>query len=111
MNRLGIVLRYAAAMGLAVDLQGTHKAKALLGKSRHQLEHIPAIPWQEVPAFYASLHEPTITHLALRLLILTGARSAPLRFLRLDQIVGDVWTIPGSRMKGPMAKPPISVFP
>ena len=39
-------------------------------------------------------------HLALRLLILTGVRSGPLRFLRLDQIEGDVWTIPGENMKG-----------
>ena len=41
-----------------------------------------------------------MTHLALRLLILTGVRSHPLRFLHLDQIEGDVWTIPGERMKG-----------
>ena len=40
------------------------------------------------------------THLALRLLILTGVRSAPLRFCRLDQIEGDVWTVPAERMKG-----------
>lgn len=100
MNRLGIVLRHAAAMGLAVDLQATEKAKALLGKSRHQMEHVPAMPWREVPAFYASLEEPTITHLALRLLILTGARSGPLRFLRPEQIEENVWTIPGEAMKG-----------
>ena len=100
MNRLGIVLRHAAAMGLAVDLQATEKAKALLGKSRHQIEHVPAMPWREVPPFYASIEVPTITHLALRLLILTGARSGPLRFLRLEQIEGDVWTIPGEAMKG-----------
>lgn len=31
MNRLGIVLRHAAAMGLAVDLQATAKARARLG--------------------------------------------------------------------------------
>ena len=51
-------------------------------------------------AFYASLDERTVTHLALRLLILTGVRSAPLRFLRLEQIDGEVWTIPGESMKG-----------
>jgi len=38
--------------------------------------------------------------LALRLLILTGVRSAPLRAIRLDQIEGGVWTIPGEAMKG-----------
>ncbi|WP_425471376.1 tyrosine-type recombinase/integrase [Thalassobius vesicularis] len=53
MSRLGIVMNYAAAMGLEVDLQATAKARALLGKSRQKRKHIPAMPWQEVPAFYA----------------------------------------------------------
>jgi integrase len=87
-------------LGLDVDLQATEKAKALLGRQRHQVEHVPSLPWQEVPAFFASLSDGSITHLALRLLILTGVRSAPLRFLQLKQIDGDVWTIPGVGMKG-----------
>jgi integrase len=56
--------------------------------------------WREVPAFYASLEEPTLTHLALRLAILTGVRSKPLRHIRLEQIDGDVWTVPAESMKG-----------
>lgn len=100
LNRLAIVLRHAAALGLDVDLQATEKAKALLGKSRHVVGHIPAMPWAAVPAYYASLTEPTVVNLALKLAILTGVRSAPLRHLRLDQIEGDVWTIPGEAMKG-----------
>lgn len=100
MNRLRIVLQHAAALGLDVDLQACDKARALLGKQRHKAGHIPAMPWVEVPAFYASLESQTVTHLALRLLILTGVRSSPLRFARLDQIEDDVWTIPGEAMKG-----------
>lgn len=100
LNRLSIVMKHAAALGLNVDLQATEKAKALLGKSRHEAVNIPAMPWAEVPAFYATLTEQTVTHLAMRLLILTGVRSAPLRMLRLDQIDGDVWTVPGEAMKG-----------
>lgn len=100
MNRLNIVLKHAAALGLDVDLQATEKAKALLGKSRHEAQNIPAMPWADVPAFYATLTEQTVTHLAMRLLILTGVRSGPLRMLRLDQIDGDVWTVPGEAMKG-----------
>lgn len=100
LTRLSIVMRHAAALGLDVDLQATDKAKALLGKTRHVIQNIPSLPWQEVPAFYATLAEPTVTHLALRLLILTGVRSAPLRFIRLDQIQGDIWTVPGEAMKG-----------
>lgn len=100
LNRLSIVLRHAAALGLDVDLQATEKAKALLGKSRHKPKNIPAMDWRDVPDFYASLEEPTLTHLALRLLILTGVRSGPLRKMRLDQIDGDVWTVPAEAMKG-----------
>lgn len=100
MNRLSICLRHAAALGLDVDLQATEKAKALLGKQRHQTQNVPALHWQDVPAFYQSLNEGTVTELALRLLILTAQRSAPVRFLHLDQIEGDVWTVPASRMKG-----------
>jgi hypothetical protein len=87
-NRLKIVLDHAAALGLDVDLQAVAKAKQLLGRQRHQVTSIPSMPWVGVPDFYASLREPTITHLALRLLILTGLRSAPVRFARLDEIEG-----------------------
>ena len=100
LNRLSIIMCHAAALGLDVDLQATEKAKALLGKSRHVPKNIPAMAWGDVPGFYASLEEPTKTHLALRLLILTGVRSAPLRNIRLDQIEGDVWTVPAEAMKG-----------
>ena len=86
-------------MGLDVDMQATDKARALLGKSRHVIKNIPSMPWQEVPSVYASLNEGTITHLAMRLLILTGLRSKPIRFCRLDEIDGDVWTVPAGNMK------------
>jgi integrase len=58
------------------------------------------MPWQDVPAFYATLNEGTLANLALRLLILTGVRSGPLRHIHESQIEGDIWTIPGAAMKG-----------
>lgn len=100
LNRIGICMKHAAALGLPVDLQAPEKARALLGKSRHKAANIPALPWQDVPAFYASLNDGSVTHLALRLLILTGVRSGPLRHLHESQIEGNVWTIPGEGMKG-----------
>jgi integrase len=100
LNRLSIVLKHAAALGLDVDLQATDKARALLGKSRHVVRNIPAMGWVEVPDFYTSLSEPGLAQLALRLLILTGVRTLPLRHLRLDEIEGDIWTIPAANMKG-----------
>lgn len=99
LGRLGIVIQHGAAMGLAVDIQATAKAKALLGKSRQKRSHIPAMPWGEVPEFYNSLNEGSITHLALRLLILTAVRSHPVRHCRTDEIDGNTWVIPAERMK------------
>ena len=106
LNRLGLIMRHAAALGLEVDLQAPDKARALLGQQRHLAQNIPALPWQEVPAFYSAISQGTITQLALRLLILTGVRSAPVRFLHQSQIEGDVWTIPGERQKGRKDKTP-----
>lgn len=106
LNRLAICMRHAAALGLEVDLQAAEKARALLGQQRHKAENIPAMPWKDVPAFYQSLSDGTVTHLALRLLILTGVRSGPLRRIREDQIEGDIWTIPGEAMKGKRDKTP-----
>lgn len=100
LGRLSLCLRHAAALGLTVDLQATDKARALLGKTRHKIENIPSVQWRDVPAFYESLNEGTVAHLALRLLILTGVRSHPLRFLHESQIEGDVWTVPAEAMKG-----------
>ncbi len=100
MDRLRICMRHAAALGLNVDLQATDKAKALLGKQRHTVKNIPAMNWRDVPAFYQSLDGGSISELALRLLILTAVRSGPLRNLHLDQIEGDIWTIPAEAMKG-----------
>ena len=44
LNRLAICLKHAAALGLDVDLQAAEKARALLGRSRHQPGNIPALP-------------------------------------------------------------------
>lgn len=100
LNRIGIVLQYAAASGLNVDLQATAKARALLGKQRHTPKNIPAMPWQDVPGFYQTLAaDDTPVNLALRLLILTGARSGPVRNAHVDQFTEDNWTIPEGLMK------------
>jgi integrase len=99
LQRLGIVIRHAAALGYAVDLQAVAKAKALLGSQGRQIENIPSLPWQDVPGFYASLSDGSVTHLALRLLILTGLRTAPIRLMRTEHVAGDVLTVPADLMK------------
>lgn len=100
LNRLSICLKHAAALGLEVDLQAPEKAQALLGKQRHNVQHIPAMHWKDVPQFFQNLNEGTATHLALKLLILTAMRSTPIRFAHVNQFDGAVWTIPADSMKG-----------
>ncbi|MBX4336590.1 tyrosine-type recombinase/integrase [Bartonella raoultii] len=101
LNRLNLCLKHAAALGLNVDLQATEKARALLGKQLHKAQNFPAMNWREVPAFYKTLCEAsTLTQLALRLLILTGVRTNPIRHIHKDQVEGDIWTIPAENMKG-----------
>ncbi len=99
LQRVGIVLNYAEAAGLEVDSLTTKKARALLGKQRHKPKHHAALPWRDMPAFYASL-EGTPTHLAMKFLILTATRSSETRLLHLNEVDGDLWVIPGDRMKG-----------
>lgn len=99
-TRLSICLKHAAALGLDVDLQAVDKARALLGRQRHTTTNIPAMNWRDVPSFYSTIDTGSVTHLALRLLILTGVRSGPLRHIHEAHIDNDIWTVPAEAMKG-----------
>jgi integrase len=101
--RLNIVMRYAAASGLDVDMQATMKAKALLGAKGDVQKHIASVPWQELPTFYKSLGA-TMTELALKLTILTALRSGAIRHLRYEYIENDILTVPAELMKGNRGK-------
>jgi integrase len=100
LNRVSLTLKHAAALGLNVDLQATMKAKALMGKQRHKVTHIPSMPYQNAPAFYQWLTtQGTVSALALRFLMLTVARTSEVRLATFDEIDGDVWTLPPERTK------------
>ncbi len=51
LNRINICLKYAAALGLDVDLQACMKARALLGKTRATPTNIPAMPMARSSGF------------------------------------------------------------
>ncbi|MEC8127289.1 MAG: integrase arm-type DNA-binding domain-containing protein [Pseudomonadota bacterium] len=104
LNRTNIVIRHAAALGLDVDIGLAEKTKLLLGKTRHVVKHILSMPWQKAPNFNQSLDDKSLLQLALRLLMLTGLRSYPVRHAHLDEIDRDIWTIPGEKMKGRRGK-------
>ena len=99
-NRLNLTLKHAAALGLDVDLQATMKARALLGKQRHTVEHVPALPYAEAPAFYQLLRaKPWMSCLALRFLMLTVARTSEIRFARREDVSDGILIIPPERTK------------
>ncbi len=110
LTRLRLVLTHAAAKGHAVDLNAALLAKALLGDHGHTPKNIPAMAWRDAPAFYQSLTSLTATALALRLLMLTAARSRPIRYAHVDHFDLDaaIWTIPGegegARQKGRLGR-------
>ena len=101
-TRLKIALDHAVAQGWDVKTDSIHKAKILLGESGHIETHHAAMPWQELPAFYQTLGDGATVRRVLSFMLLTGggARTAPVRMAKYDQIDGDVWTVPGALMKG-----------
>ena len=100
LNRLNLTLKHAAALGLDVDLQATMKARALLGKQRHTVKHVPFIPYKEAPAFYQWLcTQPHQSCFVLRFLMLTAARTGEVRFATVDEIEDDVLVVPPERTK------------
>lgn len=110
LNRINLTLKHAAALGLDVDLQASMKTRALLGKQRHKVEHIPAMPYRQVPAFFQSLQRETgAAALALRFLILTAARTSEVRLATFDEFADGVWTLADTRTKnGREHKVPLS---
>jgi integrase len=100
MNRMNLTPKHAAALGLDVDLQAVMKTRALLGKRRHEVRHIPSLPYQEAPKFYRWLcGQDTITAAALRFLILTVARTSEVRFATSAEVTGDLWELDPKRTK------------
>jgi integrase len=100
LQRINLTLKHAAALGLDVDLQAAMKARALLGKQRHTVTHIPSLPYEKAPKFYRWIStKRMVSCLALRFLILTATRTSEVRFANSDEFEDDVWVIPAERTK------------
>lgn len=99
LQRLGMCLAHARASGVPVDRGAIEDARELLGRQVHAPQHIASMDWRAVPGLYQKL-ENSPTDRALKLLILTGLRSMPVRFAHVSHFDGDVWTVPADLMKG-----------
>lgn len=71
-------------------------------KRKYAVRHHPAVPYQDVPKFYARLTErPATAARALQMIILCATRTAETRLAtwREFNLIDRVWTIPGHRIK------------
>ena len=79
------------------------KEAGVLPKVKAKVEHHDAMPWRDVPAFYAQLEARTATAAkALQFTILTACRTSEVLGATWDEVnlVERIWTISAARMKG-----------
>lgn len=78
-----------------------HLAKLLPKPSKvAKVEHFPAVPYSEAPAFMAKLRAtPGTAARALEFLVLTAARTSMVRKAWRSEIRGGDWHVPADRMK------------
>lgn len=98
-ERLRIVMREAQIMGYDCTPVTVDAARRMLGEVRHVAEPTPSTPWQKIPALYARLPD-SVAGECLRLMILTLVRMDGCRGARIEEIDGDLWTVPPDRIKG-----------
>jgi integrase len=63
-------------------------------QAKHDHAHHAAMPYEKVPGWFAGC-----TNDCLKFVVLTAMRSGEVRGARWDEIKGDVWEVPGARMK------------
>jgi len=105
-GRIEAILSAAKVEGLrAGDNPGLwrgHIAEVLPGKrSVRAVEHHPALPYADMPAFWKSLSaDASDAARMLRWIILTACRYGEANGMVSSEVKGDVWRIPAPRMKG-----------
>ena len=108
-QRIEATISYAVARGIRprghnpATLKG-HLDQLLAKRNKARtVRHHRAIPWQEMPAFWAALAKREgMAGRALQFTILCAARSGETRGVTWGEIdlEAQTWTVPGSRMKG-----------
>ncbi len=66
----------------------------------HKVKHHAAVDFRDLPNFMLELRSrPSLSALALEFLILTCTRTCETLEAKKSEVSGDIWTIPGERMK------------
>jgi integrase len=98
-NRIANILDWAAARDLRSHDNPAKRAN-LLSKRRPRAKHFSAMPYPALPVFMIELGQrPEMSARALQFAILTAARPGEVLGARWSEVEGDVWTVPGERMK------------
>ena len=105
LQRMRAVFEAAIVRGEREKVSPTVGVATVLGSGKRKLEHHPAMPYTDVPAFVADLRSLggwPATRLAFEFLILTASRSGEVRLATWDEMDLDaaLWTVPAERMKG-----------
>lgn len=93
-NRFRMAMEYARA-DEPFDLQIIEDALRKLGpQGKHKRVSARALHWKEWPPVYAALTD-SMTHTALKLMVLTVVRTSNIRFMRWDQVNRRqaIWTL------------------
>lgn len=99
-QRMEAVFDWAIAEGHRETSNPVSGVKRVLKPQTRSPRHHPALPWQELPEFYARLNAvDTMAAKTLQFLILTACRSREVREIQWSEVVGGVWTIPEERTK------------
>ena len=83
--------------------QGNLKEVMPNPRKTHRVQHQPALPWHQAPAFLAEVRQQAgIGARALEFIMYTAARSGEVRGARWEEVdlAGKLWSIPEERMKG-----------
>jgi integrase len=104
-GRIEAILNAAKAEGLRTGenpaLWRGHLDQVLAKRKKSDVQHHPALPYEEIPRFMASLAADTsYAARMLHWIILTACRFNEAYEMDIDsEVKGDLWTVPGVRMK------------
>jgi integrase len=99
-QRIAAVFDWAKSAGHYSSENPVNGINKALPVIKTQNNHFVSLDWREVPAIMMALSKRDgISARSLELIILTASRSGEVRGARWDEIGGNVWTIPGERMK------------
>lgn len=105
LQRIATTMKWAIAQGIRADNPASDAIIAALPKRPIQVVHMPALPYDEVPAALQTIRDTPSTwpaaQLAFEFLVLTAARSGEVRLATWSEIdmTASTWFIPAARMK------------